>query len=370
VSVYKAHNSPYFHFDFQIQRHRFHGSTGCTNRREAEAYEHAERHKRRAELKLSAPGAPLTVDLAVDRFWIEVAQHYATADTVWTYLCRITDYFGPGKPLTEIRDDDIARWVAWRRGQKAGRRKDAAGKPRLVSAGAVNRSTVELLRTIFHRARRAWRYRFDDEPNWGEHLLPEPEERVRELRQEEAAAIEASIRFDYGPFLEFARATGWRLGECLLRWDQVNWAAGQITRTGKGGRLIVTPITPTIAGVLTPLIGHHPEWVFTYVARKTAAKRKKGRRYPITYSGAKTRWRRDRKAARLQDFRFHDFRHDLGTKLLRQTGNLKLVQKALSHARIETTTKYAHVLDKEVAAALEGLAESRNKSRTTKKKSA
>jgi integrase len=45
--------------------------------------------------------------------------------------------------------------------------------------------------------------------------------------------------------------------------------------------------------------------------------------------------------------------HDLATKLLRQTGNLKLVQHALGHASINTTVKYAHVLKAEVAAALE-----------------
>ena len=64
------------------------------------------------------------------------------------------------------------------------------------------------------------------------------------------------------------------------------------------------------------------------------------------------------------DFRFHDFRHDFGTKLLRETGNLKLVQRALNHADIKTTTRYAHVLDQEVAAAMESVAESRKKSRS------
>jgi Phage integrase family len=51
--------------------------------------------------------------------------------------------------------------------------------------------------------------------------------------------------------------------------------------------------------------------------------------------------------------RFHDIRHDVGTKLLRDTGNLKLVRRALNHADIMTTTRYAHVLDEEVAEPLE-----------------
>ena len=65
----------------------------------------------------------------------------------------------------------------------------------------------------------------------------------------------------------------------------------------------------------------------------------------------------------MTDFRFHDLRHDFATKLLRDSGNLKLVQKALNHADIKTTTKYAHVLDEEVAAALDRVQKSRRKSR-------
>lgn len=63
----------------------------------------------------------------------------------------------------------------------------------------------------------------------------------------------------------------------------------------------------------------------------------------------------------MSDFRFHDFRHDLATKVLRRTGNLKLVQRVLNHADLKTTTRYAHVLDSEVAAALEDVAKTRKR---------
>ena len=72
-----------------------------------------------------------------------------------------------------------------------------------------------------------------------------------------------------------------------------------------------------------------------------------------------------RAKAGVKDFRFHDFRHDFGTKLLRDTGNLKLVQRALNHADIKSTLRYAHVLDEDVAAAVERVAKSRVNPRTT-----
>ena len=69
-----------------------------------------------------------------------------------------------------------------------------------------------------------------------------------------------------------------------------------------------------------------------------------------------------RKRAKVTGFCVHDFRHDLGTKLLRATGNLKLVQRALNHADLKTMTRYAHVLDGEVVAALERVTGSPKKS--------
>ena len=54
--------------------------------------------------------------------------------------------------------------------------------------------------------------------------------------------------------------------------------------------------------------------------------------------------------------------------LLRETGNLKLVQRALNHADLKTTTRYAHVLDDEVAEAMERVAELRKTTRTTVRK--
>jgi len=112
-----------------------------------------------------------------------------------------------------------------------------------------------------------------------------------------------------------------------------------------------------------PLRGHHPEFVFTYVAVRTRGERVRGERQPLTYNELKTTWRRLVSAAKVADFRFHDKRHDLATKLLRKTGNLKLVQKALNHRNIKTTLKYAHVLDDEVAAGLQQVKKSRRKSR-------
>lgn len=207
--------------------------------------------------------------------------------------------------------------------------------------------------------------RFDREPDWKRHWLKEPQERVRELKQDEAAQIDGATRGDYRPILEFAAATGLRLNECLLRWSEVDWDARRIVKPGKGDRRVVAHITEEVRSILWPLRGYHPDLVFTYIAKRTrkAQGLVRGQRYPITYNGLKSAWKRIRTGAGIEDFRFHDIRHDFATKLLRETKNLKLVSKALNHADIKTTTKYAHVVDDEVAAGIEAMQKSRKKSR-------
>jgi integrase len=388
LSVYKPKNSPYYQFDFQVGGQRFHGSTGCKNERDARGIERDQRDKAKAAVKAAkaAGGGPLTIDDAAARYWREVGEHHANAETTWTDLGRLVDYFGPTKLLVDITDDEVARLVQWRRSQSAwGRAQTKDGEVmRLVSAATVNRSTTLVLKKIFTRAKRTWRHAFPVEPNWHDHFLAEPKERVRELRGHESAALRLATRSDYTPIFEFARATGLRLDECLLRWQDVDWETGWIVTIGKGGATVKTALTSTVRGILLPLRRHHTEWVFTYEAKRARKAdagykgdgdaRERGKRYAVTYEGLKSQWKRTRKAAGVSDFRFHDFRHDLATKLLRATGNLKTVQKALSHADIKTTTRYAHVLDEEVAAAMELLqkqgTDSRTKSRTSKRKRA
>jgi|SRR3984893_12073137 len=300
----------------------------------------------------------------------ERAQYDADPDATETNLARLIDYFGKAKSLTDIDHNEAKKMVAWRRVHRVTRRGKRTKEERealpLISNATVNRSTTKVLQRLFTFAK-AEGAQFEHEPKWTELLLSEPPERVRELQDDEATAFDEAMRDDYGPFFEFVRASGLRLKECVtLRWTEVNFGTRQIVRTGKGGRRVVFPITDAIRDILFPLQGQHPEFVFTYVAiygnKKLGLVR--GQRYPLSYNGTKSVWQRIRANAGVNDFRFHDYRHDFGTKLLRDSGNLKLVQKAMNHADIKSTLRYAHVLDEDVAAAVERVAKSRKKSRT------
>ena len=361
MAVFRDPRSPYWRFDFQVRGHRFFGSTKATTRREAEAIERSERERAKATVaQLRAARTSLRLDDIAGRYWNEVGQHTTGAADTHRVLGYLLNHFGKDKLLTDINGDGVARLVAWRLGHRN-------SKGELLSPFTVN-ATTATLKKLFTRAK-AWGIRFDHEPEWRRFWLKEPPERVRELVGDEAERLEAATRDDYRPFFAFAKASGLRFSECLLRWPEVDWAARQIRKPGKGGRTIVVPITSTIHEILWPLQGHHPDYVFTFVARRTDRDVKTtGQRYPLTVHNVNFEWAKVRRRAKVAGFRFHDFRHNLATKVLRETGNLKLVQRLLNHSDIATTTRYAHVLDGEVAEALERVTKSPKKSTTTLRK--
>jgi integrase len=370
MSVYRDKRSPFYQFDFWIDGNRFHGSTKCTSQKDAIKFETAEVEKARALIKAARRSkASLAIDDVAARLWNDEAHDDADPKATETNLARLIEYFGESKSLTDIDHSEAKKLVAWRRGHRVSRRgkltKEQKEALPLISNATVNRSTTKVLQRMFTFAK-AENAVFENEPKWGDLLLDEPEERKRELHDGEADALDEAMRADYAPFFDFALATGLRLKECVtLRWSEVNFGTKQIIKLGKGDRRVVVSITDSIREIIFPLQGQHPEFVFTYVAvyGNKRLGRVRGERYPISYNGTKTAWQRLRATAGVTDFRFHDFRHDFGTKLLRETGNLKLVQKVMNHADITSTLRYVHVLDGEVADAVERVAKSRKKSR-------
>jgi integrase len=360
MSLYKPGKSQIYQYDFWHRGHRFCRSTKTANRREAEAIEQQAREDAKRHVQQQAAvTSSLALNDVCNRYWQEVGQLHVGKDATFRLLGVLVQHFGKTKLLTDIRDNDVAKLVTWRRGHRVIRNKDAKPEDCPFIAPRTVNDTTEQLKKLFTRAK-LWGVRFDHEPRWKEHWLKEPKERVRELHQDEADRLNAKMRSDYAPFFAFVAASGmrWNVEARDLRWSEVYWGEGQIKRKGKNDVDVVVPITSAIREILEPLRGQHPDFVFTYLCRIGRGKQRiKGTRYPLTLEGVKAEWGRLRRRAGVASgtdgFRVHDYRHDLATKLLRQTGNLKLVQHALGHANINTTTKYAHVLKTEIAAALE-----------------
>lgn len=345
MSVYRPKGSDIYVYDFQHRTARFCGSTGATSKREALAVEKQCRAEAEKEIagRVAAGCAPMTVGVAMARYWTEIGQHHKGSDNTWWSIDWLEREIGGRRLILDITDNDVAKLVAKRRAEAK-------------APATVNRSMTEVLRKVLRRAKEVW----DQDVakiQWREHMLAEPKERVRELRGDEETRLFAELRPDYHGIVRFALLAGCRLAECVgLRWSDVDWGGRVIWITGKGGKRAPIPLSPSLRTLLWPLQVHHPEMVFTYVAERGRQKIRKGSRQPITREGLKSMWRRRKVDAGLTDYRFHDNRHTTATRLLRSGGNLKAVQRLLRHESIETTMRYAHVTDEDLMKLMEASA--------------
>jgi integrase len=294
---------------------------------------------------------PLTIDAAFLRYWEEVGKHHKRADqTMWS-LEWLMNALGKDKRLCDITDRDVAHLVARRRGEPVNNVAAAMGRrrgnenvkpPKLVSPARVNRSVTEPLRKVLLRARDVWGEEIRPIA-WKKHRLKEPQERVRELKAEEQARLFAALPGQYHRIVRFALATGCRLSECVkLEWSAVDWGNRTLMIFGKGDKLAPIPMSASVRELLWSLQGAHKTRVFVRASGD-----------PISISGLDTAFGRAITKAGIKDFRFHDLRHTTATRLLRQEGNLRMVQKLLRHSDIATTARYAHVLDEDLRVALD-----------------
>ena len=348
MSVFRVRKSPYFQFDFQIKGHRFYGTTACTNEREAREFEKARRAEAAQLVKqaLDAGRKPMTLGLAVDRWWNEVGRHGSDPD-LRRALDWLRDQIGGQVALHDIIDDMVSRAVEARRAcvKPAGR--DAKGTQLFLplSARTVNKTVPSLLRRVMNRARKAWSVAILTEPNWPEHFLAERRRPVREITPAEDAALDQVESRDYAELREFAEIMGLRRKEMLLTWPQVDFEQATIAIIGKGAVPAILPLTRRAYQILWGLRGNHPMQVFTFVAErtrrcpKTGTRFIRGQRYPMTYFGIGTNRRRKWPKAGV-DARLHDTRHTTGQRTLRATGNLRLVQQLLRHSEIRTTSRF------------------------------
>jgi hypothetical protein len=126
MSVYKSTKSPFLQFDFQIGGHRFHGSTKCTTRKDAEKFEAIELERAKALVKaMKRSRASLQIDDVAERLWADRGQYDADSKATETNFARLIEYFGKAKSLTEIDHKAAKELVAWRRGHRVSR----CGKP-------------------------------------------------------------------------------------------------------------------------------------------------------------------------------------------------------------------------------------------------
>jgi len=344
-AVRKDPRSPFWQFDFQFKKQRFHGSTGCTTKRDADAYVAKLRHK----IALGDDKPPITLDKACLAYWEDKGQHESASATTDYQLENLCSIIGQNRFLHEITQEDFRKFCAARRGK--------------VSNASVNREW-QLARRVWKHARKAG-YDVPHEESergivWKDLRLSEPKERSRELSADEQKRLFAKVGPDLLAVVEFAMLSSQRRSAVIgLRRSRCDLDGMRAEVFTKGGRWHKFPLTERMAQIIRdrPVV-EGCDYVFTYEcqrpspARKDRPRRFKGRRYPYSKQGWYRQWKTALKDAKIDDFRFHDLRHTGISRLVRSSGNLKLGMTLADHSNVSTTSRYAHVLEDDLRMAM------------------
>lgn len=147
--------------------------------------------------------------------------------------------------------------------------------------------------------------------------------------------------------------TGLRLSELInLKWNDINLMSGQLKVVdGKGGKDRILWIGEDSLRLLC-------EWkerqstqfdksIYVFTNRSNEPLKDRDiRDMVVTYAN---------KAGITKTISPHTLRHSYATDLLRQSKNIRLVQKALGHTDLSTTMIYTHIVDDEYEDALKSL---------------
>lgn len=397
MSVYRprkkdgSYRSSIFLYDFKVKpagkakSERFQGPTGQKTR--SAALKAEARFRELAVLgKLSET---MTLEQACARYLAELVEDPSKPNARRQHelcLSELLRFLGPDTPLVSITQNDVSD-AARRRahtpiaklkriGSFVRKRDRLTGQApeyrwretdKLPTPATVNRQLIEPLRRVLRRAKKQWGVPVDLEQfTWGGRdgvKRSEPAGRVRELSADEDRSFWQALNPAYADLCELYLISGKRQAVWLgLTKTDVNLASGTITtRLLKKRRPEVrtTKLTQREFEIVAKAYADSPKdcpVVFTAVSESP---RDRGARIPITPRMLRTKVAAACATAGIMDFHPHDFRHTFGSRLMRDTGNLKLTQEAMEHASIASTLRYTHVQQEEVLEARARLSVSR-----------
>ena len=221
-------------------------------------------------------------------------------------------------------------------------------KPTPVRANRVG----EALRKMFNLAIE-WGMRPDNPANGFHRRIENPRERF--LNKDEidrlAAALDADPDQRAAGIIRICMLTGARVGEVRqARFEQFNLELGVWSKpasTTKQRKVHRVPISEDVAAIVRQrqlLVRKGNPWLFPGDVPGQPVK--EIRRF----------WIRIQKAAQIEDVRIHDLRHTFASLLVSGGASLEMIGKLLGHTQMQTTQRYAHLLDAPLRAGLDAVA--------------
>lgn len=250
--------------------------------------------------------------------------------------------------LAEQRDE-LARGHTYRGGRR--------------SQATCNRY-LAVLSHAFSVARDEWGW-LEENPLRRVRKLPEPRGRVRFLSDEERGrlleACQAGSEPRLYPLVVLAIATGARAGELLrLRWADVDLERGRaVLQETKNRERRSVPIVGLAAELLREMKRRRrldSDLVFSsrragaIDSAQTPTPRVGGKQSRSAAPFPQRAWEATLKAAKLDDFRFHDLRHSAASYLAMNGATLAELAEVLGHKTLAMVKRYSHLTEQHTSA--------------------
>lgn len=292
------------------------------------------------KLKYGKNDVEISFEQASILFFENIGKYHQNAKSTLEKLSQLKPFFN--KTLSDIDNQDLLNYVAHFR--NLGRKPSTINRNLNVLSSVLNFCNNQNYKT----------------PNVkiAQYKQREPDENVKTFENMGVInkIIERASEEYMKAIIQTALYTGMRKSNNVhLKWENLDFTSDTISvfvkdRTKAGGRLLTIPMIPKLKKILQsqPRIN---EYVFNHKGHHISNidKAWRGIFYKKDKKGSYTKELKD---PELPYQVFNTLRHTAATWILRETGNLKIVQQVLGHKNIKTTLKYAHVLDAEKRQAL------------------
>lgn len=169
----------------------------------------------------------------------------------------------------------------------------------------------------------------------------------RYLSEEEEKKLMKELAPHLKPIVICALQTGLRLSNILnLKWENINLEKDYIEvlkQDNKGHKQIIIPLSGKLKRVLKRIGVKKEGYVFINPETKKP------------FTTIKTGFNKALERAGITNFRFHDLRHTVGTRLVESGVDIMTVKELLAHSDIKTTERYLHTSKERLKNAIDKL---------------
>jgi site-specific recombinase XerD len=328
----------------------------------AEAREEAQKFLSSVEKGVdpTEPVKKITFGGFIEEFYKPWVTDYRKSADSTLYMLKSNFGFLNDTPLEEITIADVEKW-------KAKRKKDG------LKSSSINRRITALKAAVNWAKKRKIiqsnpileleRQSEDDTVSKVRYLAKEERARLmaaldareEEMRQARVSHGDFNETREYVPVRQFAEgeftdhlkpivllslSTGIRRNAMLsLEWRDVNFDERTImvrAATSKSGKQYYAPMNRLVFDTLTRW---HSQSKHTAPGSLVFPSPQTGKKM----GDCRTSWENLVKAANIENFRWHDMRHDFASQLVMKGADLNTVRELLGHADMKMTLRYAHL---------------------------